>query len=387
MRSVRDWQCYFEAMKKKQVHRIEDLKPTHSEIMAEVHERLGILKPKIKKGFEKTDISEEKVTALRDQLKERIRYHIALVLPEEEREEILKPDEMTLLVDIMETLESYREDIEVNYDEPTPPTVGFYYPSSTVLHPEKVMTIAEKLGALFPWDNNRAVIRKEDLFYVVYLDSAYVKVYSFDYESEANICLQLPAQRFHGWSNEAYSDYDLLIIAKIVALFLDQLPSTIPQQIDDFLVSGASGANVFAIAHPSHSEYSSMIEEVTFDNEYEFDQPNLNRPPPERGRPLTLHNQLRDELRAAFQRIQTNLIFEEYIDELETSQDQRATEILPETVIISELDLDDTLNEVEDVFQIGRDTLHHEKERIITIADLRNRMMAELQELRAIFEN
>ncbi len=424
MRSIHGWQCYFEAKQKKRLYRAENLRPTHSEFMDEVHGRLGISKPKIKKGFEKTDISEEMVSSLREQLRERIRYHIALVLPEEEREEILNPGDMTLLVDIMEALENYRGSTEVSYADPTPPPVGFYYPSSTVLHHEKVMAMAEKLGALFPWDNNRAVIRKEDRFYVVYLDSAYVKVYSFDYECEANICLQLPAQKFYGWSNEGYSDYDLLIIAKLMALLLDQLPSTIPQQLDRFLATGASGTNVFAIAHPSGSAYTSLTEEETDDIEQEFDQTITFRPPPERGRPLTLHNQLRDELRVAFQRIRANVFFEEVLDEHELVQDRRESETTLQPRIAPELEIppledfkgnfeeefrqkyyeyyhegprfdsihyyddgvDETPDEIEDITPSTQITIPPPPERI-AIPDLRLRMLAELDRLRELFEN
>ncbi|MFX1512103.1 MAG: hypothetical protein ACFFCQ_05920, partial [Promethearchaeota archaeon] len=232
----------------------------------------------------------------------------ALTLPEEEREEILNPEEMTLLVNITETLENYRNSNYVENEEPIPQPVSFYYPSPLQFNKVKVCSLLERIGVLFPWDDNRAVLRKDNCFYVVYLDNANVKIYSFDYECEANICLQIPVQNFHGWSNENYSDYDLLIIAKIVSLLLDQLPSTISQQISQFLIDGTSGENVFPIAH--YYSKSSML--VADEERNSLDLPLYQSlpflPPPERSSPSALQTQLRNELYAAFHRIQTNEI-------------------------------------------------------------------------------
>ncbi|MFX1511960.1 MAG: hypothetical protein ACFFCQ_05195, partial [Promethearchaeota archaeon] len=80
MRSVHEWNYYFKGRKRAVYSVRERQRPLHSEFITEIQNCLGISKPKVVKGYQKTNISKEKVTTLREQLREKIRCHIALTL-------------------------------------------------------------------------------------------------------------------------------------------------------------------------------------------------------------------------------------------------------------------------------------------------------------------
>lgn len=115
------------------------------------------------------------------------------------------------------------------------------------IHKGNLKALIKDLGITHT--KREALVFREKYFFRVEFKTGDVFVHCADNpDRSAKICLE-PLNA--GWSNTTLKINDLILIAKISALVWDDLPPQIYPQIDQFLLFGKKGANVFPRSSPN----------------------------------------------------------------------------------------------------------------------------------------
>ena len=105
----------------------------------------------------------------------------------------------------------------------------------------KFKKILQELGVSII--GNEAIIFKRNYYFRINLNNGQVFVHSLENERKfARICLQAEQD---GWTNVNLNSFKLGMLAKIASIVWDDLPHLIYPQIDQFVLDGVGGPNLF----------------------------------------------------------------------------------------------------------------------------------------------
>ncbi|MFX1253056.1 MAG: hypothetical protein ACFFCZ_15730 [Promethearchaeota archaeon] len=286
-------------------------------------------------------VGTERITALREQVKENIELHIFRILRVTGREDLLSEDERQLCVDltqqIRETTHWRNPFIYIDDEQDLPPSaieginVDNHRPPSSHLSEQRnieaLRDLLIRLGAEFEdeFEGTLCRIDKSDCVWEADINSGVIHIVSKEHkERRASVCIQWARwTRFEGYSNLGFSPFDLLVLAKVVAILFDQLPEPVVAQTKYFLETGRNKALVDGENHvtpllsstnpsvPLTSLRNQMLHELNRLRDLLIDDiPPTDPPaPPESSSPpsfVSLHASLRNELAQAFRRIRAS---------------------------------------------------------------------------------
>lgn len=320
-----------------------------------VSERIKYLQEQARAKFEERTaksaankvVGTDRVSVLREQVRENIELHIFRILRATGREELLSEEERQLCVDLTQRLREithWRNPfIYIDYEQNLPPsaiegiTVDNFPSQSSHLHQprniEPLRDLLIRLGAEFDDEFAGTLCRidKSDCIWEADINSGVVHVVSKEHtERRASICIQWARwTRFKGYSNLGFSPIDLVVLAKVVAILFDQLPEPIAIQTKYFLETGLRSPLVDGENHVTPLSSSSspnapltglrieMLQELNrlrsllTDDIPPAEAPPAEAPFPEDSSPPpsfgSLHASLHNELAQAFRRIRANL--------------------------------------------------------------------------------
>ena len=126
----------------------------------------------------------------------------------------------------------------IDYEQELPPSAieginndNFSSPTSQLQQQRNIEPLRDlliRLGAEFEdeFEGTLCRIDKSDCVWEVDIKSGVVHVASKEYtERRASICIQWARwTRFKGYNNLGFSPFDLIVLAKVVAILFDQLP-------------------------------------------------------------------------------------------------------------------------------------------------------------------
>ncbi|MFX1536893.1 MAG: hypothetical protein ACFFDI_21965 [Promethearchaeota archaeon] len=288
-------------------------------------------------------VGTERVSALREQVRENIELHVFRILRATGREELLSEEERQLCVDLTQRLREtthWRNPfIYIDYEQNLPPSAiegadfdNLRAPSSHLQQPRNIEPLRDlliRLGAEFEdeFEGTLCRIDKSDCVWEADIKSGVVHIVSKEHtERRASVCIQWASwTRFKGYSNLGFSPVDLLVLAKVVAILFDQLPESIAAQTKYFLETGRTKSLVDGENHVTPLTYltnpsapltglrNEMLLELNRLRDLLTDDtpaepppppPEGSSPPPSFG---SLHASLHYELAQAFRRIRASL--------------------------------------------------------------------------------
>lgn len=287
-----------------------------------VSERLEVIKNREKKKLEARSrqcaankvVGTEKLTALADQIRQKIELHILMALRQTGREDLLSEDETRLCISLIERLREtgiFQSNLAEDEDSNLPPNAlaqtvindsslgasppPLRSPSRSFNVPRKIDDLRDlilRLGGEFEdeFEGLTCKIEKSDCLWEVNIQNGSVNIASKTIETrKASVCIQWAGwTRFQGYNNLGFAPFDLLVLSKVVSILFDQLPKPVEFQVKQFIETGRGAHHVSPLFYTSPPE-------------------GAGPPPGGGGGPILLHTALRQEIADTFRRIRDNI--------------------------------------------------------------------------------
>ena len=165
-------------------------------------------------------------------------------------------------LEIVEILERIRRNTNIysNMDEHGRNRYPLLGPSSGgntqgIVHKGFIENIFDSLD--IHYTDEEALIFRDTYFFRIDLKTQEVFVHrADDTKKYASLCIHAVSS---GWSNTRVSPWEVVLLAKIISIAFDELPTYLYQQIEYYILHGKGGPNL-TVCHPTnHQDHPSFI--------------------------------------------------------------------------------------------------------------------------------